>query len=68
MWQARGKDASGSDTWVTTTVGQTFLITRHPARGVDLWRLPQKELVSIGFKSVEAAKAYVGRMVDEPSN
>ena len=62
MWQARGKDASGSDTWVGTTCGQTFLITRHPARGVDLWRIPGKELVSIGFKSVEAAKAYVGRI------
>lgn len=61
MWQERGKDASGSDTWVGTTCGQTFLITRHPARGVDLWRIPGKELVSIGFKSVEAAKEYVGR-------
>lgn len=62
MWQARGKDASGSDTWVGTTCGVTYLITKHPQRGVDVYRLPEKELVSIGFKSVEAAKAYVGRI------
>ena len=61
MWEPRGKDGSGSDTWVGTTMGQTFLITKHPARGVDVYRLPGKELVSIGFKSVEAAKEYVGR-------
>ena len=61
MWEHRGKDGSGSDTWVGTTLGQTFLITKHPTRGVDVYRLPGKELVSIGFKSVEAAKEYVGR-------
>ena len=62
MWQARGKDGSGSETWVGTTLGVTFLITKHPQRGVDLYRLPERELVSIGFKSVEAAKDYVGRI------
>lgn len=62
MWQHRGKDGSGSDTWVGVTLGQTFLITKHPARGIDVYRLPDRELVSIGFNSVEAAKAYVGRL------
>ena len=67
MWQARGKDSSGSDTWVGTTCGVTYLITRHPARGVDVWRLPEKEHISLGFKSVEAAQAYVGRLHDAPA-
>lgn len=62
IWEARGKDASGSDTWVGTTVGITYLITKHPAQGVCLWRIPGKELVSIGFTSVEGAKAYVERI------
>ena len=62
IWEARGKDASGSDTWVGTTVGITYLITKHPAQGVCLWRIPGKELVSIGFNSVEGAKAYVERI------
>lgn len=62
IWHPRGKDSSGSDTWVGTTVGITYLITKHPSQGVCLWRIPDKELVSIGFNSVEAAKAYVERV------
>ncbi len=61
MWEPRGMDGSGSDTWVGVTLGQTCLITKHPVQGVCLWRLPGKELVSIGFNSVEAAKSYVQR-------
>lgn len=62
IWEPRGKDASGSDTWVGTTVGITYLITKHPSQGVCLWRIPGKELVSIGFNSVDAAKSYVERV------
>ena len=61
IWEARGKDASGSDTWVGTTVGITFLITKHPQVGIRIYRLLDRELVSVGFKSVEDAKKYVDR-------
>lgn len=61
LWEHRGKDGSGSDTWVGTTVGVAFLITKHPQVGIRIYRLLDRELVSVGFKSVEDAKKYMDR-------
>ncbi len=64
QWQGRGKDGTGADTFVFNGVGGSLLITRHAQAGVQLWRMVGgvKELLSTGFRSVEAAKDYVERM------
>lgn len=66
MWQHRGPDTDGADTWVGTSLGQSFLVTKHKQYGVRLWRLTagQKELIGIGFNNKDAAKAHAARMVD----
>lgn len=63
IWQARGRDSSGCETWVTTITEGTFLITRDKAGLVNLWRIEglQKVLHSTGFRSVEAAQIHMAR-------
>ena len=65
LWQHRGKDTAGSDTHMATNVHGTFLITDHPVTGIHLYRGVglQKVLVSLGFRSVDAAKEYVATRV-----
>ena len=64
IWQPRGKDATGADTWMRTITRGTFLISKHAASGINLYRIVggAKELVSIGFRSVSTAEDYVERM------
>lgn len=63
IWTARGKDASGADTHMTTNVNGTFLITDHKTGGVQVFRVVglQKELQAVGLTDVAAAKRYVAR-------
>lgn len=63
IWEPRGKDRTGAETWVGVTMGRTYLITRDN-HGVRLWRMDGQErvLASVGFTSVEGAKAYVDRV------
>lgn len=63
IWTARGKDASGADTHMTTNLHGTFLITDHKTGGVRVYRIVglAKELQAVGLRDVEAAKRYVDR-------
>lgn len=65
MWQYRGPDTEGADTWVGVSLGQAFLITKDRHNGVRLWRLSagQKELVGVGFNNKQAAQDHAAQMV-----
>ena len=67
IWTARGKDRTGADTFLTVTPRGSFWITSHPTSGTMLWRGEglSRSLLSIGFRSVEAAKQYVLSMFPE---
>ena len=69
IWTPRGKDASGADTHMTTNLHGTFLITDHKVGGIKLSRCIglRKEVESVGFKSVDGAKAYVNRIFEVPA-
>lgn len=66
MWEPRGKDAEGADTWIGVTVGITFLITKHKQRGIRLYKLEggSKTLHGVGYTNTEQAKDAAERMVD----
>lgn len=65
MWEPRGKDAEGADTWIGVTLGVTFLVTKSKATGVRFYRLEgvSKVLVGVGFKNPDEAKAQAAQMV-----
>lgn len=64
IWEPRGTDRTGAETWVGVTMGRTFCITKHSAGGIRLWRMEgtERELMSVGFTSVKGAMAYVDRV------
>lgn len=64
MWQYRGPDADGADTWVGVTLGQPFLVTKDRHHGVRLWKLStgKKELIGVGFNNVQAAKEHAAEV------
>lgn len=64
IWTNRGKDASGAQTYLTTNLFGTFLISDHPTGGVQLYEIvgARKELLSLGFKDIDGAKGAVARM------
>lgn len=63
MWEPRGKDTQGRETWVGVTMGRTWLVTRD-MDGVKLWRIDGTDrlLEGVGFTSINAAKEYADRV------
>lgn len=63
MWEPRGKDTQGRETWVGVTMGRTWLVT-HDMDGVKLWRVDGTDrlLEGVGFTSISAAKEYADRV------
>lgn len=63
IWEPRGTDRTGAETWVGVTMGRTMLITRDRT-GIKLFGMEgtERRFIKGGFTSVEGAKAYVDRV------